>query len=86
MRTVSNTSSGIPPLFTNLSKIVSGDIDCSYQTIESHSVDGSLYAVRPQCVLYPKNTTDIKHAIAFSREYSMPLTVRREDYRMRCRI
>lgn len=76
MQTVSSASSSIPPLFTHLSKIVSGDIDCSHQSIESHSKDGSPYAIRPQCVLYPKNTVDIKHVIAFSREYSMPLTVR----------
>lgn len=76
MITASNVFSGIPPLFTSLSKILSGDIDCSHQGIESHSTDGSPYAIRSQAVLYPKNTTDIKHVIAFSREYRMPITVR----------
>lgn len=76
MITASNVFSGVPPLFTGLSKILSGDIDCSHQGVESCSVDGSLYTIRPQAVLYPKNTTDIKHAVAFSREYRMPITVR----------
>lgn len=76
MSTASNVFSGVLPLFTSLSKKLSGDIDCSHQVMESHSTDGCPYAVRPQCVLYPKDTTDIKHAIAFSREYHIPLTVR----------
>lgn len=76
MLTVSNALSGIPPLFTSLSKIVSGDVDCSHLTIKSHSIDGCPYTVSPQCVFYPKDTADIKHAVAFSREYSMPMTVR----------
>ncbi len=73
---VSNTFFGVPPLFSNLSKILSGDIDFSHPGIEDHSVDGSPYSVRPQTVIYPKNTTDIKHVISFSREYQMPLAVR----------
>lgn len=76
MITVSNVFSGIPPLFADLSRILSGDIDCSHQAIESHSTDNSPYTIHPQAIIYPKNTTDIKHTIAFSREYGMPLTVR----------
>jgi len=75
MITVSSVFSGIPPLFADLSKIIAGDIDCSHACLLSHSMDGSPYHVRPQAVLYPKTTSDIKHAIAFAREYSIPLTV-----------
>jgi FAD/FMN-containing dehydrogenase len=75
MLTVSNLFSNVPPLFSNLAKILSGDIDCSHHSIQAHSTDGSPYQVRPQAVLYPKTTSDLKHAISFAKEYSIPLTV-----------
>jgi FAD/FMN-containing dehydrogenase len=75
MITVSSVFSGVPPLFASLSRIIAGDIDCSQACISAHSVDGSPYMVRPQAVLYPKTTSDLKHAISFAREYSIPLIV-----------
>lgn len=69
-----SSASNVPPLFQSLSKIISGDIDCSHLCLHEHSTDGSPYFVRPQAVLYPKTTADIKHAIAFAREYQIPLT------------
>lgn len=75
MLTVSRLFSGVPPLFASLAKVISGDIDCSHLGIKSHSVDGSPYMVRPQAVVYPKTSTDIKHVIAFAREYNLPITV-----------
>jgi FAD/FMN-containing dehydrogenase len=75
MITVSNVFSSVPPLFTSLSKVITGDLDCSYLGLKSHSVDGSPYAITPQAILYPKTSSDIKHAIAFAREYHMPITV-----------
>lgn len=75
MRMVSSVFSNIPPLFSHLADIVSGDIDCSQLSLKAHSTDGSPYQVRPQAVLYPKTTSDIKHAISFAKEYSIPLTV-----------
>ena len=75
MITVSNVFSSVPPLFASLAKIITGDLDCSHASINAHSNDGSPYAVYPQAVLYPKTTADIKHAIAFAREYKIPLTV-----------
>ena len=73
---VSNPFSSVPPLFTDLAKVLLGDIDCSQNTLEKYSNDGSPFSVRPQTVIYPKNTTDIKHVISFAREYSMPITTR----------
>lgn len=75
MITVSRMFSGVPPLFANLSRIISGDIDCSQFALKSHSIDGSPYAIVPQAIVYPKTSTDIKHVIAFAREYNIPLTV-----------
>lgn len=76
MITVSNPFSNIPPLFSDLAKTIAGDIDCSLETLELYSKDGSPYMIRPQAVIYPKNTTDIKHILSFAREYTIPVTVR----------
>jgi FAD/FMN-containing dehydrogenase len=76
MITVSSLLRGVPPLFDNLAKILAGDIDCSSNTLQVYSIDGSPYAIRPQAVVYPKNATDIKHILAFSRELAMPVTIR----------
>jgi FAD/FMN-containing dehydrogenase len=75
MITVSNAFSSVPPLFGSLARVLSGDIDCSHRALKAHSTDGSPYAVHPQAIIYPKTTADIKHAIAFCREYSIPITV-----------
>lgn len=71
-----NPFSSIPPLFLDLEKSLSGEIECSHAILEKYSIDFSPYFVKPQAIIYPKNVTDIKHAIAFAREYSMPITVR----------
>lgn len=73
---VSNLLGRIPPLFSDLSKILTGEIDCSLATLKKYSNDGSPYSVYPQSVVYPKNVTDIKHVLGFAREYKMPVTVR----------
>ncbi|MFA6608605.1 MAG: FAD-binding oxidoreductase [Candidatus Paceibacterota bacterium] len=76
MITVSNLLSNVPPLFSSLAKVLSGEINCSYQAITAYSSDGSIYSVRPQAVIYPKNASDIKHVLSFAREYSMPVITR----------
>lgn len=76
MITVSNPFSSIPPLFSDLASILAGEMDCSQKTLTKYSNDGSPYSVRPQAVVYPKNSTDIKHVLSFSREYTMPVTIR----------
>lgn len=75
MLTVSSVFSSVPPLFSNLARIITGDLDCSHAALKSHGTDGSPYAVYPQAILYPKTTSDIKHTISFAREYRIPLTV-----------
>lgn len=50
-------------------------MDCSHAGLLQHAKDGSPFSIQPQAVLYPKTTSDIKHAIAFAREYHIPLTV-----------
>ena len=72
----SNLLNRVPPLFNDLSKIMSGDIDCAHSTLARYSTDGSPYSILPQAIMYPKNATDIKHILSFAREYKMPVTVR----------
>lgn len=76
MRVASNLLTRISPMFSDLSKIIKGDIDCSYDTLQRYSTDGSPYEVIPQAVIYPKNSLDIKHVLSFAREYKLPVTVR----------
>jgi FAD/FMN-containing dehydrogenase len=73
---VSNFLTRIPSLFSDLAKIVAGEIDCSHATLVAYSTDNSPYAVSPQAVIFPKNSTDIKHVLGFAREYKMPVVVR----------
>ena len=74
MITVSNLLSHVPPLFSDLAKIIAGEIDCSQKTLSKYSNDGSPYQIFPQAVIYPKNVTDIKHVLSFAREYKIPVT------------
>lgn len=76
MITGSNLLSRIPPLFADLAKLLAGEIECAHGTLTHYSSDGSPYQIFPQAVIYPKNTTDIKHVLSFAREYTMPLSVR----------
>lgn len=77
MITVSNNAfASVSTLFSDLAKIIVGEIDCSLQTLEQYATDGSPYMVRPQAVIYPKNATDIKHVLSFAREYTMPVVAR----------
>ncbi len=76
MKMVSDLLARIPPLFTDLAKILAGEIDCSHTTLARYGRDSSPYYILPQAVIYPKNTTDIKHVLGFAREYKMPITVR----------
>jgi FAD/FMN-containing dehydrogenase len=76
MITVSNSTHRIPPLFQDVAKMLHGDIDCSYETLQKYTKDLSPFFITPQAVVYPKNPSDIKHILSFSREYKIPVTVR----------
>lgn len=73
---VSNFLNRVPSLFSDLAKIIAGDIDCSQEILAEYSTDNSPYVVLPQAIIFPKNATDIKHVLSFAREYSMPVSIR----------
>lgn len=66
----------VSPLFNLLGEKISGDIDCSYETLSKNSRDNSSSRIWPRAVIYPKTTTDIKEVISFSLEYKIPIAVR----------
>jgi FAD/FMN-containing dehydrogenase len=47
-------------LVLDLEKIVEGDVLCDHKTLEKYSRDASLFTVRPQIVVYPKDKFDIQ--------------------------
>lgn len=75
MKVLPKLFSSIPPLFGTLATSISGEIDCSMQTLTSYSNDTGPFIIRPQAVVYPKSSNDIKQVILFAREYGMPITV-----------
>lgn len=56
----------ISNLTDTLKKLISGDVDDSATTRETYSRDASLFVVRPQVVVYPKNAEDIEKLVQFA--------------------
>lgn len=50
---------------TELSKIFSGEIDTSSETRDFYSHDASLFELRPEVVVYPKDSGDIQKLVKF---------------------
>jgi len=54
-------------LKTEIEKIIRGEVDDSTATRELYSHDASLFELKPQVVVYPKDTKDIENIVAFVR-------------------
>jgi len=48
-----------------IQKFFKGDIDSSDETLQKYSHDASIFTVRPQYVLFPKDATDVKNLVAW---------------------
>lgn len=64
-----------------LSKTIKGDVDASDATLEFYSHDASLFEMRPQVVVFPKDADDIKALTKYVTEHkkdmpSLSLTAR----------
>jgi FAD/FMN-containing dehydrogenase len=57
----------------SLQKIFSGDIDSSSETLEKYSRDASMFVMRPQIVVFPKNSSDIKNLVVWVNEQNKTL-------------
>lgn len=51
-----------------LKKIIKGDVLSDSQTIEQYSHDASIFEVRPQIIVFPKDTEDLKALVKFASE------------------
>ena len=60
-----------------LSSLVSGDVDTTIETLEKASHDASIFEVRPQAVISPRDSVDLKNLIRYASEHpGISLTAR----------
>lgn len=55
-------------LETEIKKLVSGETDSSAETTELYSHDASMFELKPELVVYPKNSSDIQKVVHFVAE------------------
>lgn len=55
-------------LAKDLKKIISGDVETSEAVLEKYSRDTSLFKVRPEVVVFPKDAKDVKALVRFVNE------------------
>ena len=58
----------IEPLFIEFRKIFKGDVDFTEKTRDEYSHDASLFTVKPQVVVFPKDTEDVKTLVRWVNE------------------
>jgi len=56
-------------LASDLSKIIIGDVDTSTETLEAASHDASIFEVKPEVVVSPKNVEDIKKLVTYASSH-----------------
>lgn len=54
---------------------IEGDVASDEATLLTHSVDTSIFSIRPDCVVYPKHAADIKSLIEYATEHKGELTL-----------
>jgi FAD/FMN-containing dehydrogenase len=52
-------------LLEELKKVFKGDIATDDETIRIHSMDRSIYSLKPQVVVFPRNSKDVQDLVAF---------------------
>ncbi len=56
-------------LIIELKSLLSGDIEINQETIELYSHDASIFEVKPEVVVFPKDTEDIQKLVNFVNKY-----------------
>ncbi len=56
-------------LLEELKKIIKGDVLYDDETLYAFSHDASLFEVKPQVVVYPKDEEDVKNLVAFVNKH-----------------
>ena len=54
----------------SLKQTFTGDIDTSPETLETYSHDASLFEIRPQVVVFPKNSLDVQNLVKWANTQS----------------
>ena len=54
-----------PSLLAQLKKTLKGEVATDEETLKKHSFDKSIFQVKPQVVIYPKNGKDICQLVRF---------------------
>jgi FAD/FMN-containing dehydrogenase len=52
-------------IFLDLERQIAGDIFCDHKTLQKYSKDASLFTVRPQIVIFPKDKFDIQAVVRY---------------------
>jgi len=64
------------PLKDELQKIIQGEVVDDEQTLTAYSKDASIFEIKPQAVVFPKNSQDIKAVVKFASQNNLSITVR----------
>ena len=56
-------------IYSELSKIFKGEVDQAAETLEFYSHDASLFELKPQAVLFPKDADDVRSVVKFVGEH-----------------
>lgn len=55
-------------LIEKLKKLIKGDVSTDDQTLRDYSHDASLFEVKPQAVVFPRDKEDVKKIVTFVKE------------------
>ena len=53
-------------LINQLKTIIKGDVLTDEQALQKYSRDASIFEIKPQLVIIPKDTEDLKNAVTFT--------------------
>lgn len=56
-------------IYSELAKILKGEVDTSAETLEFYSHDASIFELKPQAVVFPNNTDDVKSVVSFVTQH-----------------
>ena len=52
-------------LLDELKQLIKGDVATDEETLHTHSMDKSIFAVKPQVVVFPKDSEDVAKLVQF---------------------
>ena len=60
----------------DLRGVLDGDVRCDDLTLQLYSTDASIYQIRPQGVVCPRNTDDVVKCVHYAAENRLPIFAR----------